>query len=151
MPYEETEKSNRPTTGQRRRPRQMAFQPEEPGKNVPARQGGSGRTRGDEGRRTHRRLSLGSFAGITQNHRQMEQSNEANGMTRRRMQIRRLLEQKPRSVTELTIITGFCDPRSYIRYLRSHGVNVTDEWHSGADGSRYKVYFIPPKPQPERQ
>lgn len=32
MPYEETEKSNRPTTGQRRRPRQMAFQPEEPGK-----------------------------------------------------------------------------------------------------------------------
>lgn len=81
----------------------------------------------------------------------MEQNNEANGMTRRRMQIRRLLEQKPRSVTELTIITGFCDPRSYIRYLRSHGVNVTDEWHSGADGSRYKVYFIPPTPQPERQ
>lgn len=75
----------------------------------------------------------------------MEQNAEPKGMTRRRARIHSLLEQQPRSVTELTIITGFCDPRSYIRYLRSHGVTVTDEWRQGADGSRYKVYYIPPQ------
>lgn len=81
----------------------------------------------------------------------MEHDTEPKGMTRRRARIRALLEQQPRSVTELTIITGFCDPRSYIRYLRRHGVNVTDEWRTGSDGSRYKVYFIPPTPQQQKQ
>lgn len=74
-----------------------------------------------------------------------ETDTTAKGMTRRRARIRALLEQQPRSVTELTVITGFCDPRSYIRYLRRHGVTVTDEWEQGADGARYKVYFIPPQ------
>lgn len=63
-------------------------------------------------------------------------------MTRRRARIRALLEERPRSVTELTILTGFCDPRSYIRYLRRNGVNVSDKWESGPDGARYKVYYI---------
>lgn len=79
----------------------------------------------------------------------MEYDNEPKGMTRRRARIRALLEQQPRSVTELTILTGFCDPRSYIRYLRHHGVTVTDEWRQGADGARYEVYFIPLQ-HPER-
>lgn len=77
----------------------------------------------------------------------MEQTTEAKGMTRRRSRIRALLEEKPRSAAELTIITGYCDPRSYIRYLRRHGINVTDEWRTGADGSRYKAYFIPKQPK----
>ena len=81
----------------------------------------------------------------------MEQNTEPKGMTRRRAQIRALLEKQPRSVTDLTILTGFCDPRSYIRYLRRHGVPVTDEWRQGADGSRYKVYFIPRTPQKQDQ
>lgn len=75
----------------------------------------------------------------------MMQDTTTAGMTRRRARIRRLLEQQSRSVTELTMITGFCDPRSYIRYLRKHGIKVTDEWRHGSDGSRYKVYFIPPQ------
>lgn len=81
----------------------------------------------------------------------MKQTADPNGLTRRRARIRALLEQQPRSVTELTVMTGFCDPRSYIRYLRRHGVNVTDEWRTGSDGSRYKVYFIPPTPQQQKQ
>lgn len=75
----------------------------------------------------------------------MEQHSIDNGMTARRARIRSLLEQQPRSVTELTMLTGFCDPRSYIRYLRNHGVNVMDEWRTSSGGARYKVYFIPPK------
>ena len=73
----------------------------------------------------------------------MEQDTETRGMTRRRSRIRSLLEQRPMSVTELTVATGFCDPRSYIRYLRRHGVRVQDEWRHGSEGSRYKVYYIP--------
>lgn len=72
-------------------------------------------------------------------------SKEPTALTKRRAKIKALLEECPRSVTELTIITGFCDPRSYIRYLRDSGVTVTDEWKKSADGARYKVYYIPPR------
>lgn len=64
-------------------------------------------------------------------------------MTIRRDRIRRLLEEKPRSATELTILTGYSDPRSYIRYLRRIGVDVTDSWRTDATGARFKVYYIP--------
>lgn len=68
---------------------------------------------------------------------------EVKGLTERRNTIYALLEKGRYSASELTILTGFCDPRSYIRYLRKKGIKILDEWNTSAKGSRYKVYYIP--------
>lgn len=46
------------------------------------------------------------------------------------------------SVADITIKTGYCDPRSYIHRLRRRGIKVVDEWRTGADNVRFKVYYI---------
>lgn len=51
------------------------------------------------------------------------------------------LKKGKRSVTQLTIILGYCDPRSYIRTLRNKGIIVLDEWIK-KDDTRYKRYWI---------
>lgn len=51
-----------------------------------------------------------------------------------------------RSATQLTIILGYCDPRSYIRNLRDKGIIVLDEWIK-KDDTRYKQYWIEPETQ----
>lgn len=52
-----------------------------------------------------------------------------------------LLREGKQSVSDLTIKTGYCDPRSYIRALRKKGINVLDEWVV-LRGVRYKRYWI---------
>lgn len=72
-------------------------------------------------------------------------TNKPQTLTRRRSQILDLLRERPRSITQLTKLTGFCDPRSYIRYLRDMGYPIIDYWQSGKDKTRYKVYFCQPQ------
>ena len=49
-----------------------------------------------------------------------------------------------RSVTQLTIILGYSDPRSYIKRLRDKGIVIFDEWIK-KDDTRYKQYWIEPE------
>ena len=67
----------------------------------------------------------------------------------RQRNVENLLKQCKHSVTDITIILGYSDPRSYIRTLRDKGVNVLDEWVQKED-IRYKLYWInvAAKPQP---
>ena len=62
-------------------------------------------------------------------------------LTNREKIIFDLLISGVRSVTELTISTGFSDPRGYIRILRNKGINVADYWVDGKE-TRFKHYFI---------
>lgn len=75
---------------------------------------------------------------------ELNNTNKPATLTRRRSQILNLLRERPQSITQLTLLTGFCDPRSYIRYLRDMGYPIIDYWQSGNDGTRYKVYFCQP-------
>lgn len=63
-------------------------------------------------------------------------------MSLRCRKVYNLLCNGKHTVTDITIKTGFGDPRSYIRDLREKGVNVLDEWRKTSDGVRYKVYYI---------
>ena len=63
-------------------------------------------------------------------------------LTQRRNKIYKMLCSGKVSVADITIRTGYSDPRSYIRDLRASGINVRDEWRKATDGIRYKVYFI---------
>lgn len=70
--------------------------------------------------------------------------SSATKETARRRLIRHLLEERPHSAADLTIRTGYSDPRGYIRDLRTLGYNIADKWVKGTDGVRYKLYFIAP-------
>ena len=58
------------------------------------------------------------------------------------------LKKGKRSVTELTIILGYSDPRSYVKRLRDKGIFVLDEWIK-KDDIRYKRYWIEPEKDEE--
>lgn len=62
--------------------------------------------------------------------------------THRRSKVFNILCSGKNSVADITIKTGYSDPRSYIRDLRKAGVKVFDEWRTTGDGARYKVYYI---------
>lgn len=67
---------------------------------------------------------------------------ETMQMTKRRRKVYDILCGGKNSVADITIKTGYSDPRGYIRDLRKSGVCVLDEWRTTADGARYKVYYI---------
>lgn len=55
-----------------------------------------------------------------------------------------LLTRARLSVADISRLLGYSDPRGHIRNLRNKGVNVCDEWRTGATPDvRFKVYFIP--------
>ena len=61
--------------------------------------------------------------------------------TERQEKVERILKSGKHTVAQITLMTGFCDPRSYIRALRKKGINVLDEWVV-LRGVRYKRYWI---------
>lgn len=47
------------------------------------------------------------------------------------------------SVADLTIKTGYCDVRSYIKILRDKGFDILDNWITADNGKvRFKVYYL---------
>ena len=53
---------------------------------------------------------------------------------------------------EITIKTGYFDPRNIIRRLKKKGIQVDERWYKRVEtGERFKRFtIIPPKPEPER-
>jgi hypothetical protein len=62
-------------------------------------------------------------------------------LSNRQKKVYTLLMAGKHTVTEMTIKTGFSDPRGYVRELRNRGINVRDEWIK-KDDVRYKRYWI---------
>lgn len=60
----------------------------------------------------------------------------------RQLFVYNLLLKSKKTVTQLTNITGFSDPRGYVRDLRKKGITVLDEWIQ-RDDVRFKRYWIP--------
>jgi len=65
-------------------------------------------------------------------------------MSRREMNVYRLLCDGKKSVTDITMILGYSDPRGYFRNLRNKQIPVCDEWVRG-DDTRFKVYWVEAK------
>lgn len=61
--------------------------------------------------------------------------------TERQEKVERVLKSGKHTVAQITLMTGFCDPRSYIRSLRNKGVQVKDEW-CFSNGTKFKRYWI---------
>ena len=59
----------------------------------------------------------------------------------RQRSVLNLLRQGRYSATDISIILGYSDPRSYIKTLRDKGFNIVDEWVDGKD-TRYKLYWL---------
>lgn len=66
-----------------------------------------------------------------------------NSLSKRQKKVFDLLCTGKQSVTDITIKLGYCDPRSYIRYLREKNILVKDETVQKADVT-YKRYWIEP-------
>lgn len=64
-----------------------------------------------------------------------------NSLSKRQKKVFDLLCTGKQSVTDITIKLGYCDPRSYIRYLREKNILVKDETVQKAD-STHKLYWI---------
>ena len=64
-----------------------------------------------------------------------------NSLSKRQKKVFDLLCTGKQSVTDITIKLGYCDPRSYIRYLREKNILVKDETVQKAD-STHKRYWI---------
>lgn len=69
------------------------------------------------------------------------QGKDTLKLSNRQRKVYELLHAKKHSTAGITIKTGYCDPRSYIRDLREKGVNIQDEWVQKND-VRYKQYWI---------
>ncbi len=55
-----------------------------------------------------------------------------------------LLRRARLSVADISRLLGYSDPRGHISHLRKKGINVCDEWRTGATPDvRFKVYYIP--------
>lgn len=76
------------------------------------------------------------------------QQRKNTKLSRREQIVCNELKKGKRSVTQLTIILGYCDPRSYIRTLRNKGVVILDEWIK-KDDTRFKRYWIEPEKDEE--
>ena len=66
-------------------------------------------------------------------------------LSKRQKKVFNLLLTGKRSVTDITIMLGYSDPRSYVKELRFKGINVQDEWVQ-KDDIRFKRYWIEPEP-----
>lgn len=64
-----------------------------------------------------------------------------NSLSKRQKKVFDLLCTGKHSATDITIKLGYCDPRSYIRYLKEKAINVYDEWIEKGE-VRYKVWWI---------
>ena len=76
------------------------------------------------------------------------QRNKDSKLSTRLQNVCNELKKGKRSVTQLTIILGYCDPRSYIRTLRNKGIIILDEWIK-KDDTRFKRYWIEPEKDEE--
>lgn len=64
-------------------------------------------------------------------------------MNEKQAQVYHLLSSGSRySVIDIALRLHIGDPRSVIRDLRKMGINVSDVWVGGFNGSRYKLYWI---------
>lgn len=65
-------------------------------------------------------------------------------LSKRQKKVFNLLLTGKHSVTDITVKTGYSDPRSYIRDLREKGITIYDQWVKKGD-ARYKIYWVPLK------
>ncbi len=65
-------------------------------------------------------------------------------LSKRQKKVFNLLLSGKHSVTDITVKTGYSDPRSYIRDLREKGITIYDQWVKKGD-ARYKIYWVPLK------
>lgn len=61
-------------------------------------------------------------------------------LTKRQQKVYNLLCTGKRSVTDITIATGYSDPRSYVKALRDKGIIILDEWVE-KDDVKFKLYW----------
>jgi len=69
------------------------------------------------------------------------QDKDNINLSKRQRKVYELLRTGKHSVTSATIALGYCDFRSYVRYLIEKGVPVKSEWVEKSD-TRYKLYWI---------
>lgn len=62
-------------------------------------------------------------------------------ITNRQRSVLNLLRNGKHSATDISIVLGYSDPRSYIKTLRDKGFKIVDEWVEGKD-TRYKLYWL---------
>lgn len=72
----------------------------------------------------------------------MEQRIDIQELPKHQRRIYEILREGKHSVADLSIKTGYSDPRGHIKALLDKGFNVSDEWRETRDGVRYKVYFV---------
>lgn len=64
-------------------------------------------------------------------------------LTERQHKVLNILAGGRYSVADLTIKTGFCDIRTYIKTLREKGYNIADKWVIADNGKvRFKIYYL---------
>jgi hypothetical protein len=73
-----------------------------------------------------------------------EQGKDIKQLSERQKKVFNLLLSGKHSVTDITVKTGYSDPRSYIRDLREKGITIYDQWVKKGD-ARYKIYWVPLK------
>ena len=73
-----------------------------------------------------------------------EQGKDIKQLSKRQKKVFNLLLSGKHSVTDITVKTGYSDPRSYIRDLREKGITIYDQWVKKGD-ARYKIYWVPLK------
>src|SRR5690554_6019107 len=73
-----------------------------------------------------------------------EQGKDIKQLSKRQKKVFDLLCTGKHSVTDITVKTGYSDPRSYIRDLREKGITIYDQWVKKGD-ARYKIYWAPQK------
>ena len=71
-----------------------------------------------------------------------EQGKDIKQLSKRQKKVFNLLLSGKHSVTDITVKTGYSDPRSYIRDLREKGITIYDQWVKKGD-ARYKIYWVP--------
>ncbi len=73
-----------------------------------------------------------------------EQRKISENLPKHQREVFKLLLRARLSVADISRLLGYSDPRGHISKLRKKGVNVCDEWRTGATPDvRFKVYYIP--------
>lgn len=71
-------------------------------------------------------------------------------LSKRQKKVFNLLLSGKHSVTDITIKTGYSDPRHYFRALKKKGIPIKGEWVNPSKGVKYKLHWlgqITPEPQ----
>lgn len=63
-------------------------------------------------------------------------------LSKREKKVLELLISGKHSVTEITMKTGFSDPRHYVRMLRQKGIPVHDEWVHPSSETKFKTFYV---------